>query len=145
MVADDRIAAPDARDGSGQKVPALYRIADLEAKAALLDPDYGAESFAAAGSLVVLLVWVYYSAQIFLLGAEFTWVYAHAHGSRRGEKRPGAPLDEMEAPKEVPAAVRLAPEGIWASMAGWMNSFSWRMCAVQNCSSSSSCISAWPR
>jgi hypothetical protein len=30
----------------------------------------------------VLLVWVYYSAQIFLLGAEFTWVYAHRHGSR---------------------------------------------------------------
>jgi membrane protein len=25
----------------------------------------------------VLLVWVYYSAQIFLLGAEFTWVYSH--------------------------------------------------------------------
>ncbi len=40
-------------------------------------------AYAAAGSLVVLLVWVYYSAQIFLLGAEFTWVYAHAHGSRR--------------------------------------------------------------
>lgn len=31
-------------------------------------------SFAAAGSLVVLLIWVYYSAQIFLLGAEFTWI-----------------------------------------------------------------------
>lgn len=42
-------------------------------------------SFAAAGSLVVLLVWVYYSAQIFLLGAEFTWVFAHEHGSLRGE------------------------------------------------------------
>ncbi len=39
------------------------------------------ESFAAAGSLVVLLAWVYYAAQIFLLGAEFTKVYAHAHGS----------------------------------------------------------------
>ena len=39
-------------------------------------------SFAAAGSLVVLLVWVYYSAQIFLLGAEFTWVYANDYGSR---------------------------------------------------------------
>lgn len=38
-------------------------------------------SFAAAGSLVVLLVWVYYSSQIFLLGAEFTWVYANDHGS----------------------------------------------------------------
>jgi len=41
-----------------------------------------ASSFGAAGSLVVLLVWVFYSAQIFLLGAEFTWLYAHSHGSR---------------------------------------------------------------
>jgi membrane protein len=40
------------------------------------------ESFAAAGSLVVLLAWVYYAAQIFLLGAEFTKVYADDHGSR---------------------------------------------------------------
>ena len=39
------------------------------------------ESFAAAGSLVVLLAWVYYAAQIFLLGAEFTKVYA---GERTG-------------------------------------------------------------
>jgi membrane protein len=41
-----------------------------------------ATGFGAAGSLVVVLVWVYYSAQIFLLGAEFTWVYANAYGSR---------------------------------------------------------------
>ncbi len=40
-------------------------------------------AFGAAGSLVVLLTWVYYSAQIFLIGAEFTWVYAHTFGSRR--------------------------------------------------------------
>lgn len=39
-------------------------------------------TFGAAGSLVVLLVWVYYSAQIFLLGAEFTWVYAQLDTSR---------------------------------------------------------------
>jgi membrane protein len=39
------------------------------------------ESFAAAGSLVVLLAWVYYAAQVFLLGAEFTKVYADEHGS----------------------------------------------------------------
>jgi membrane protein len=45
-------------------------------------------SFGAAGSLAVLLVWVYYSAQIFLLGAEFTWVYAHRYGSRQGQDRP---------------------------------------------------------
>lgn len=47
-----------------------------------------ASSFGAAGSLAVLLVWVYYSAQIFLLGAEFTWVYAHRLGSRQGQDRP---------------------------------------------------------
>jgi membrane protein len=39
--------------------------------------------FGAAGSLVVILLWVYYSAQIFLIGAEFTWVYANTYGSRR--------------------------------------------------------------
>ncbi|RCW72472.1 YihY/virulence factor BrkB family protein [Pseudorhodoferax soli] len=44
-----------------------------------------ANSFAGAGALVVLLAWVYYAAQIFLLGAEFTKVYAHAHGSARGQ------------------------------------------------------------
>jgi membrane protein len=49
-----------------------------------------ASGFGAAGSFVVLLVWVYYSTQIFLLGAEFTWVYAHERGSRRGQERPGA-------------------------------------------------------
>jgi uncharacterized BrkB/YihY/UPF0761 family membrane protein len=38
--------------------------------------------YGAAGSLVVLLLWVYYSAQIFFLGAEFTQVYAQAYGSR---------------------------------------------------------------
>lgn len=42
-----------------------------------------ASGFGAAASLVMVLVWVYYSAQIFLLGAEFTWVYAHTFGSRR--------------------------------------------------------------
>ena len=42
-----------------------------------------ASSYGAAGSLVLVLLWVYYSAQVFLLGAEFTWVYANARGSRR--------------------------------------------------------------
>lgn len=42
-----------------------------------------ASGFGAAGSLVVLLVWIYYSTQIFLLGAEFTWVYANTYGSRK--------------------------------------------------------------
>jgi membrane protein len=50
-----------------------------------------ASGFGAAGSLVVLLLWIYYSAQIFLLGAEFTWVYAHRLGSRRETPPPPPP------------------------------------------------------
>jgi membrane protein len=46
--------------------------------------------FGAAGSLVMAMVWVYYSAQIFLLGAEFTWAYALTFGSRKEKKLPGA-------------------------------------------------------
>jgi membrane protein len=42
-----------------------------------------ASGFGAAGSLIVVFVWVYYSAQIFLLGAEFTWIYAKTFGSMR--------------------------------------------------------------
>lgn len=50
-----------------------------------------ASGFGAAGSLAVLLAWVYYSAQIFLFGAEFTWAYAHAFGSRQAEPAATAP------------------------------------------------------
>ena len=39
--------------------------------------------YGAASSLMAILVWVYYSASIFFLGAEFTYVYAHQYGSRR--------------------------------------------------------------
>ncbi|WP_284619882.1 YihY/virulence factor BrkB family protein [Aquabacterium humicola] len=56
-----------------------------------------ATGFGAAGSLAVLLVWVYYSAQIFLLGAEFTWIWA-------GERR-AAPVAEGKALPEGDARV----------------------------------------
>ena len=60
-----------------------------------------ANGYGAVGSLVVLLVWVYYSAMLLLIGAEFTRVYAEHHGSRadasrvatvRGEAAAGTPL-----------------------------------------------------
>jgi len=60
--------------------------------------------FGAAGSIVVLLVWVYFSAQIFLLGAEFTWVFAHRKGSRAAE---GAP--QPEAAPAIPCRSGEAP------------------------------------
>jgi len=43
-----------------------------------------ASAYGVAGSFLVLLLWVYYSAQIFLLGAEFTCKFAYERGSRVG-------------------------------------------------------------
>ncbi len=45
-------------------------------------------TFGAAASIAVLLIWVYYAAQIFLLGAEFTRVYAYTYGSLKGRPWP---------------------------------------------------------
>jgi membrane protein len=42
-----------------------------------------ASSYGAAGALIVILLWIYYTAQIFLLGAEFTKVYASLRGSKK--------------------------------------------------------------
>jgi membrane protein len=49
-----------------------------------------ASGYGAAGSFVVLLLWIYYSAQILLFGAEFTQVYAKRRGSRVGEIKAAA-------------------------------------------------------
>jgi membrane protein len=76
-----------------------------------------ASGFGAAGSLVVILLWVYYSAQIFLLGAEFTWVYAHTYGSLKGQPMPakapavpsasqGDAIAEASAPRRPPMQLR---------------------------------------
>ena len=67
-----------------------------------------ASGFGAAASLVVVLVWVYYSAQIFLLGAEFTWAYAHKFGSRRdlaSEIPAGTPPKASGGERSLPSQV----------------------------------------
>ncbi len=63
------------------------------------------ESFQAAGSLVVLLAWVYYAAQIFLLGAEFTKVYADDRGSHSGRAA-------MKATQATAQAVAAGTDGV---------------------------------
>ena len=72
-------------------------------------------SFAAAGSLVVLLVWVYYSAQIFLLGAEFTWVYANAHGSLASSDKNAVPSGEDSRASDISLNARGKPVGVLSS------------------------------
>ncbi len=57
-------------------------------------------SFGAAGALVVLVLWVYYSAQVFFLGAEFTKEYALYHGSARNERK-GRRLTDLNASYEA--------------------------------------------
>jgi len=61
-------------------------------------------AYGAAGSFVVLLIWVYYSTQILLFGAEFTQVYATTHGTGRNRDLREPPNQVAPAvPKPVPA------------------------------------------
>jgi membrane protein len=59
-----------------------------------------ASGFGATASLVMVLLWVYYSAQIFLFGAEFTWAYSRGFGSRKGQALP-TPLTPVAPPTEA--------------------------------------------
>jgi membrane protein len=58
-------------------------------------------AYGAAGSIVALVVWVYYSAQVLLIGAEFTEVYARLHGSRI---TPSEGAVALEHPRAEPGA-----------------------------------------
>lgn len=64
-----------------------------------------ASAFGAAGSLAVILIWVFYSAQILLLGAEFTHLYAQRFGSQR---ETGAAPATPATPKKEPRADQVA-------------------------------------
>lgn len=67
-------------------------------------------SYGAAGSVVLILLWVYYSAQILLFGAELTQVYANRCGARLVPK----PHAEWILPGSEPAAVRVKPHALRA-------------------------------
>jgi membrane protein len=55
-------------------------------------------TYGAAGSFVAVIVWIYYSAQIFFFGAEFTHVYSQARGTETGAaaKRPAQPAGKAQ-------------------------------------------------
>ncbi|MBD0315239.1 MAG: YihY/virulence factor BrkB family protein [Nitrospiraceae bacterium] len=75
--------------------------------------------YGAAGSLVILLVWVYYSAQILLYGAEFTQVYANRRGGQIVPTKEADIIDPKKAtPPDQLASKAARPEqsgdGEWA-------------------------------
>jgi membrane protein len=74
-----------------------------------LERSAPASTYGAAGSLIIILLWVYYSAQILFLGAEFTQVYANRYGSRLVPERGAVPLTETARMKQgIPRKVAVA-------------------------------------
>ena len=59
-------------------------------------------AYGAAGSLVILLIWVYWSAQILFLGAEFTQVYARTFGSLKGDTSKRDARAQAQRPEDRP-------------------------------------------
>jgi membrane protein len=90
-----------------------------------------ASSFGAAGPFVVLMLWIYYSTQIFLLGAEFTFAYAHRGQSKAREEDTNAagrdalalikgvaPLEEETLRSPHEPAGSTGSSSTWAKRAG---------------------------
>jgi membrane protein len=57
-------------------------------------------TYGAAASLVVVLIWIYYSSLIFFFGAELTHVYARRHGSQARRLDQGSGLERRAAPRD---------------------------------------------
>jgi membrane protein len=81
MLPEGHIAWQDVWIG-GMATATLFRLGQWVIEIYLGGPAM-TSMYGAASSLMAILVWVYYSALIFFLGAEFTYVYAHQYGSRR--------------------------------------------------------------
>ncbi|SLM48856.1 Putative membrane protein (fragment) [Nitrospira japonica] len=80
VLPDARVAWSDVWIGS-LMTAVLFTIGKFAIGLYLGKSDIGS-AYGSAASLVIVLLWVYYSAQIFLFGAEFTKVYANTYGGR---------------------------------------------------------------
>lgn len=78
-----------------------------------------ASAYGAAGALAALLLWIYYVAQIFFLGAEFTNVYAeHRRADAPESSAPGRPAPDPAASDDRPDAPTSGR--VWPSRLGWI-------------------------
>lgn len=91
-VPDSEITWADVWLGAG--VTSVLFLAGRYAIGLYLQFSKSGSVYGAAGSLIILLIWIYYSAQIFLLGAEFTHVFARKFGSHRPGKENAEPNSE---------------------------------------------------
>jgi membrane protein len=100
-VPDAKVAWRDAWVGGA--VTALLFTLGKFAIGLYLGKSAISSSYGAAGSLVLLVIWVYYSSSILLFGAEFTQVFASAYGSRivPDKNAVEAPRTEAAAPKHA--------------------------------------------
>jgi uncharacterized BrkB/YihY/UPF0761 family membrane protein len=82
-----------------------------------------------AGALVILLLWIYYSAQILFLGAEFTKVYAHRYGSHAGKEAASAAeaslLPARPSAHPAPASGQMDAPGVLLICAGGALAVAW--------------------
>jgi membrane protein len=69
-----------------------------------------ASTYGAAASMVVMIVWVYYSAQIFFLGAEFTKVFANRYGSQPSSHPTGMVIAADAAPSAPAGRIVTPPD-----------------------------------
>jgi membrane protein len=108
MVPDVKI---DWRDvWIGAVITALLFVIGKFALGLYLGRSSMASSYGVAGSLIVLLVWVYYTAQIVFFGAEFTQVYANRYGRRIEPSANAVPVTEdARAQQGMPSTSGMSP------------------------------------
>ena len=92
----------------GAAVTSLFFTAGKFAIGLYLGKSAVASAYGAAGSLVIIVVWVYYSAQILLFGAEFTKVWTKRRGSGFEADRAAQPLTAEARAKQGLAPKRTA-------------------------------------
>ncbi len=99
LLPDVKIAWSDVWVGAG--ITSLLFMIGRHLLGLYLGNTAFSSTYGAAGSLIILLVWFYYSAQILFFGAEFTQVYAKRHGSRIRPNRYAVSIGEGH-PEEAP-------------------------------------------